>query len=78
MFYFRKRSADASDDFFSESDDDWFDSDVRDDNQTVREECQNFTMPSLTPDQVANLLPLAEKYKKEGFSSDVGKSAVCH
>ena len=35
-------------------------------------------MPSLTPDQVANLLPLAEKYKKEGFSSDVGKSAVCH
>ena len=77
-FYFRKRSVDASDEFFSESDDDWFESDIRDDNQTVSEECQNFTMPSLTPEQVTNLLPLAEKYKKEGFSSDVGKMGVFH
>ena len=73
LLYFRKRSVDASDDFFSESEDDWFESDVRGDNETVSEECQNFTMPTFTPDQMANILPLAEKYKKDGFSSDVGK-----
>ena len=77
LLYLRKRSVDASDDFFSESEDDWFESDVRDDNETVSEECQNFTMPTLTPDQMANLMPLAEKYKKDGFSSDVGKLAAC-
>ena len=71
---FRKRSADsASDDFFSESDDDWFESDLSDGNETVSEECQNFTMPTLTPEQMANLLPLMQKYKKDGFSSEVGR-----
>ena len=76
---FRKRRADkASDDFFSESDDDddWFDSDLSDDNETVSDECQNFTMPTLTSDQVANLLPLMQKYKKDGFSSDVGRLSL--
>ena len=75
---FRKRRADqASDDFFSESDDDdWFDNDLSDDNETVSEDCQNFTMPTLTSDQVANLLPLMQKYKRDGFSSDVGRLSL--
>ena len=70
---FRKRSINDSDNFFSDSDDDdWFDSEFSDD-VTVSEECQNFTLPKIKPEQMVNLVPLAQKYKTEGFSSEVGE-----
>ena len=60
----RKRS----DDFFGN--DDWFN---EDENEFESNECENLNLPNLTSTQIAGLLPLAEKYKSEGFSLDVGR-----
>ena len=34
--------------------------------------CANFTLPQLSPAQLASLLPLAHQYNTEGFSLDLG------
>ena len=68
----RREVGEGEGDFFADTEEDeaWFndgyDGDGGDDG------CANFTLPQLSPAQLASLLPLAHQYKTEGFSLDLG------
>ena len=61
------------------SEDEWFNDDDDESDflsESRDEECKNFTIPKFTSQQLASLGPLAQKYKKEGFSLEVGEYRI--
>ena len=73
----RREVGEGEGDFFADTEEDeaWFNDD-NDDGGTSDgggdDGCANFTLPQLSPAQLASLLPLAHQYKTEGFSLDLG------
>ena len=68
LFGRRKREISGDDWFDDDSDFGEFESELAED-----EECEDFTAPSLTPSQLAALIPLSDKMEKEGLSVEVGE-----
>ena len=68
LFGRRKREISGDDWFDDDSDFGEFESELAED-----EECEDFTAPSLTPSQLAALIPLSDKMEKEGMSVEVGE-----
>ena len=66
---FGRRRREISDDWFDD-DSDFGDFETYDNGD---DECPDFQAPSLTAPQIAALIPLSDKIKKEGLSMEVGK-----